>query len=54
MKQGPAENMTVAVLKQLLEDKGITFTSKEKKLELVKIFNSQAGTLTMKKYQGYT
>ena len=44
MKQGPAENMTIAVLKQLLKDKGIAFSSKAKKSELVKIFNSQAGT----------
>ena len=31
MKQGPAENMTIAVLKHLLEDKGIAFRSKAKK-----------------------
>ena len=44
MKQGPAENMTVAVLKQLLKDKGIAFISKAKKSDLVKIFNTQACT----------
>ena len=32
MKQGPAENMTTAVLKQLLKDKGIAFSSKAKKI----------------------
>ena len=30
MKQGPAENMTVAVLKQLLKDKGIALTQRQK------------------------
>ena len=44
MKQVPAKNMTIAVLKQLLKDKGIAFSSKAKKSELVKIFNSQAAT----------
>lgn len=39
MKQGPAENITVAVLKQLLKDKGITFSSKAKNSELVNLFN---------------
>ena len=38
MKLGPAENMTIVVLKQLLKDKGIAFSSKAKKSELVKIF----------------
>ena len=42
MKQGPAENMTIAVLEQLLNDKGIAFSSKAKKSERVKIFNTQA------------
>ena len=47
MKQGPAENMTIAVLKQLLKDRGIAFNSKAKKLELVEIFrNTQAGYIT--------
>ena len=46
MKQGPTENMTIAVLKQLLKDKGITFSSKSKKLELVQIFNTQADYAT--------
>ena len=47
MKQGPAENMTIAVLKQLLKDRGIAFSSKAKKLELVEIFrNTQAGYVT--------
>ena len=45
MKQGPAENMKVAVLKQLLKDKRIAFSSKAKKSDLVKIFNTQACTL---------
>ena len=44
MKQGPAENMTVAVLKPLLKDKGIAFSSKAKKSDLAKIFNTQACT----------
>ena len=43
MKQVPAKNMTIAVLKQLLKDKGIAFSSKAKKSELVQIFNTQAG-----------
>ena len=43
MKQWPAENMAIAVLKQLLEDKGIAFSSKARKSELVQIFNTQAG-----------
>ena len=34
MKQGPAENMTIAVLKQLLIDKGITLSTKATKWEL--------------------
>ena len=38
MKLGPAENMTIVVLKQLLKDKGIAFSSKAKKSELVQIF----------------
>ena len=42
MKQGPAENMTVAVLKHLLKDKGIIFSSKAKKSELVNLFNTVA------------
>ena len=46
MKQGPPENMTITVLKQLLKDKGIAFSSKAKKSELVQIFNTQAGHLT--------
>ena len=46
MKQGPAENMTIAVLKQLLKDKGIAFSSKAQKSELVQIFNTQAGYVT--------
>ena len=33
MKQGPAENMTVAVLNELLKDKEIAFSSKAKKSE---------------------
>ena len=36
MKQGPAENMTIAVLKQLLKDKGIAFRSKAKTRNLYK------------------
>ena len=36
MKQGPAENMTIAVLKQLLKDKGIAFGSKAKTRNLYK------------------
>ena len=46
MKQWPAENMTIAVLKQLLQDKGIAFRPEAKKLELVEIFNTQAGYVT--------
>ena len=47
MKQGPAENMTIAVLKQLgSKDKGIAFCSKDKKSELVQIFSTQAGYVT--------
>ena len=46
VKQGPAENMTIAVLKQPLKDKGIAFSSKAKKMELVQIFNTQAGYVT--------
>ena len=36
--------MTIAVLKQLLKDKGIGFSSKAKRSELVKIFHTQACT----------
>ena len=32
--------MTVAVLKELLKDKGIAFNSKAKKSELVDLFNA--------------
>ena len=46
MKQWPAENMTIAVLKQLLQDKGIAFRPEAKKMELVQIFNTQAGYAT--------
>ena len=47
MKQELAENMTIVVLKQLLKDRGIVFSSKAKKLELVEIFhNTQAGYVT--------
>ena len=46
MKQGPAENMTVAVLKELLKDKGIAFSSKAKKSELVDVFNTVHHTST--------
>ena len=49
MKQGPAENMTVAVLKQLLKDKGIAFSSKAKKSDLVKIFNCYIIMVTREK-----
>ena len=35
MKQGPAKNMTVAVLKELLKDKGIAFSSKAKNRNLL-------------------
>ena len=52
MKQGPAENMTIAVLKQLLKDKGIAFSSKAKKSELVKIFNT--GTRACKCHNNVT
>ena len=38
MKRGPAENMTLAVLKELLKDKGMAFSSKAKKKELVDLF----------------
>ena len=38
--------MTIAVLKQLLKDEGIAFSSKAKKSELVQIFNTQAGYVT--------
>ena len=38
MKLGPAENMTIVVLKQLWKGKGIAFSSKAKKSELVQIF----------------
>ena len=40
VKQGPAENMTAAVLKELLKDKGIAFSSKAKTSELVDLFNA--------------
>ena len=40
MIQGPAENMTIAVLKASLKDKGIAFSSKAKKSELVDPFNT--------------
>lgn len=40
MKQGPAGNMTVAVLKEVLRDKGIAFNSKAKKSELVDLLNA--------------
>ena len=40
MKQGPAEIMAVAVLKELLKDKRIVFSSKAKKSELVDLFNA--------------
>ena len=40
MKQGPAKNMTIAVLKELLKDKGMAFSSKAKKSELVDLFNA--------------
>ena len=46
MKQGPAENMTIVVLKQLLKDKGMAFSSKAKNSELVQIFNTQADYVT--------
>ena len=36
MKQGPAKNMTIAVLKQLLKDKGIAFGSQAKTGNLYK------------------
>ena len=45
MKQGPAENMTVAILKELLKDKGIAFSSKARKSELVDLFNAAHHTL---------
>ena len=38
--------MTIAVLKQLLKDEGIAFSSKAKKSELVQIFNTQIGYVT--------
>ena len=37
---------SMVVLKQLLKDKGIAFSSKAKKSELVQIFNTQAGNVT--------
>ena len=40
MKRGPAENMTLAVLKELLKDKGMAFISKAKNKELVNLFNA--------------
>ena len=46
MKRGPTENLTIAVLKLLLKDKGIAFSSKAKKSELVQIFNTQASHVT--------
>ena len=50
MKQGPAKNMAIAVLKQLFKDKVIAFSEKAKKLELVQMFNTQAGYVTA--YEG--
>jgi len=50
VKQGPAENMTIAVLKQLLKDKGIAFSSKAKISEPEQLFNTQAGYVTA--YEG--
>ena len=47
MKQGPAENMTVAVLEQLLKDKAIAFSSKAKTSELVQVFHTKAGYVTV-------
>ena len=44
MKQGPAENMTVGVLKELLKDKRIACSSKAKKSELVDLFNTAQHT----------
>ena len=49
MKQGPAENMTTAVLKQLLKNKAIRFNFKAKKSELVnllKTVNACTGSTT--------
>ena len=40
------KNMTTAILKQLVKDKGIAFSSKAKNAELVQIFNTQAGYVT--------
>ena len=44
MKWGPAKNMTVAVLKELLKDKGMAFSSKAKKSELFDLFNASHHT----------
>ena len=44
MKRGPAENMTLAVLKELLKDKGMAFSSKAQKKELVDLFNAAHDT----------
>ena len=48
--------VTVAVLKELLKDKGIAFSSKAKKSDLVKIFNNQTCTLhiTIDQCHGHT
>ena len=40
MKRRPAENLTLAVLKELLKEKGMAFSSKAKKKELVELFNA--------------
>ena len=51
MKQGPAENMTVAVLKQLLKDKGIAFSSKAKKSnQIIRLVHC----ITIHQYHGHT
>ena len=44
MKRGPAENMTLAVLKELLKDKGMAFSSKATKKKLVDLFNAAHDT----------
>ena len=36
MKQGPAENMTIVVLKQLLKDRGIALAQRPKNWNLLK------------------
>ena len=43
MKRGPAENMTLAVLKELLKDKGTAFSSKAKKKELFNAAHHTSG-----------